>query len=68
MLDVKYAGRIGYILRIPVIVPIYPYNEMMYTIEEIVEKIYVMHTDDPRLPDGTDPSLVCYDETPIMCD
>jgi hypothetical protein len=67
-LDIKYAGRIGYILRLPIIVPVQPYNSLMYTIEEVVEKIYVMKMDDPRLPDGTDPSLVTYNETPCECE
>ena len=67
-LNTKYRGRIGYMILAPQAIPVSPYSSGKYYIEQTIEKIFVCRDDEPRLPDGSDPSLVCYGNTDLDCD
>jgi len=60
ILNARYEGRIGYMIMVPQAVAVHPYSEGKYYIEQVIDKIFVCRDDEPRLPDGADPSLVCY--------
>ena len=67
-LNARYRGRIGYMMMAPQAVAVHPYSAGKYYIEQTIEKIFVCRDDEgERLPDGSDPSLVCYDND-ISCD
>ena len=67
-LNTRYEGRIGYILREPYAIAVHPYSAGKWYIEELIEKIWIRRDDEPRLPDGSDPSLITYDDEVAGCD
>jgi hypothetical protein len=67
-LNTKYKGRIAYMLLAPHAVMVHPYNAGKYYMVQIIEKIFVCRDDEVRLPDGEDPSLVCYGSSDLDCD
>jgi len=66
MLNARYKGRIGYMIMVPQAVAVHPYSVGKYYVEQILDKIFICR-DDERLPEGEDPSLVCYDSD-LDCD
>jgi hypothetical protein len=68
MLDTRYSGRIGYMLMLLYAVPVHPYSAGKYYVERRIDKMFVCNADEVRLPDGSDPSLVCYGDDVLSCD
>jgi hypothetical protein len=68
-LNARYEGRIGYMIMVLQAVAVHPYSAGKYYIEQIIDKIFVCRDDEgERLPDGSDPSLITYDDEIAGCD
>jgi len=66
-LNIRYKGRIGYMIMVLHAIPVHPYSAGKYYVDEILDKLFVCR-DDERLPDGSDPSLITYDDEVAGCD
>jgi len=66
-LNIRYKGRIGYMIMVLHAIPVHPYSAGKHYVDEILDKLFVCR-DDERLPDGSDPSLITYDDEVAGCD
>jgi hypothetical protein len=66
-LNVRYAGRLGYLVMMPSVELVHPYNAMKCYHDQRIKEIYIAKTW-PRDVDTEDPVIACYDEPPISCD